>query len=355
MDAATPSAVEPVEGWVSCPRCSRRARRGQPFCEQCGVRLFDEAAAGSAASAAPRRSATCTQCSAVVQIPEGERTATCPFCDTPYVAEGELTPERYVPEFVLPFALPRERAEERFRAWLARRRLFAPGDLAAKARLEAPRGVYVPFWSFSTRSDSRWAADIGEHWWSTETYTTVVNGKPVVRTRRVRHTEWYPLEAPFQQFHAHYLVSGSRGMPQEVADAIAPYPLAEMLRYAPHYLSGWLAEEYSLGREEADRVSREAFAADERRAIAAFLPGDEHRGLRADTAFHDTTEDLLFLPVWILAFRYRGRVWRYVLNGATGKEWAEAPVSAPRVVLAVLIGLALVAGIVLFVLAQRGR
>lgn len=351
MDSA-PATAAPVEGWFSCPRCSRRARQGQPFCEQCGIELFEER---SAPAPAARRSFTCRQCSATVEFPEGERTVACPFCDTPYVAEGELSAERYLPEFVLPFSVPRERAEERLRAWLERRRLFAPGDLAAKARLESPRGVYLPFWSFSTRSASTWSADIGEHWWSTQTYTTVVDGKPVTRTRRVRHTEWYPLAGRFQQFHAHYLVSGSRGLPQALADAIGPFPLAEVLRYAPQYLSGWLAEEYSVEREEAERTSRAAFAADEQQAIAQFLPGDEHRGLAVDTSFHETTEDLLFLPVWILAFRYRDRVWRYVLNGATGKEWAECPVSAPRVIVGVLLGLAALALLVLLVLHARGR
>lgn len=344
-------AQAPETGWQSCPRCSRRARAGQPFCEQCGQQLA--VAAESDGPAPARRSVTCSQCSASVQVPAGQRTTTCPFCDTPYVAEGELSTGRHAPEFVLPFALAETAARERLTAFLAAGGWFTPGDLSRKAGIHELRGVYVPCWSFSTRSGTRWSARIGEWWWETrvETYTTFVNGKPVVRTRtrQVRHTEWYPLAGVFQQFHAHYLVSGSRGLPQAQLDALGPFPVAEMLRYRPQYLSGWLAEEYTLERGEAEALSQRVFAERERADVAAFLPGDEHADLALETGFSDTTTDLLFLPVWICAFRYRGRVWRYLLNGATGATWARRPKSAPRIVLAVLLGLALAVGTVLLV------
>ncbi len=358
MEPETPDApaamADPagLAGWISCARCSRRARRGQPYCEQCGLELF---APEAVRTPAPRRSLTCTQCGASVAFPEGERTTACPFCDTPYVAQGELAPERFTPEFVLPFGITEAEARERFGAWLLGNRLFAPGDLRHKARLEAPRGVYLPFWSFSTRSRSRWSARVGEHWYETQTYTTMVNGKLVTRTRRVQHTEWYPLEGDYQQYHAHYLVSGSKGLPQEIADALKPFPVAEMLRYQPQYLAGWLAEEYSLDREEAARVSDGVFAEDERRAVAAFLPGDTHTDLEVETSFSDTTEDLLYLPIWILAFRYRERLFRFVLNGATGTQWGERPRSRPRIALAVLLVVALAVLAFLWLSGRLGR
>lgn len=353
MDAAP--ATEPLAGWVSCPRCSRRARRGQPFCEQCGLALFE---AGTGATPVQRTSFACPQCSAVVAFEPGLRTATCPFCDTPYVGEGEVAPERFAPEFVIPFAVTEAQARERLRAFLARGGWFAPGDLATRAALEPPRGVYLPFWSFSTRSHSRWRAEIGEAWWETVTRTVPVmqNGRMtlVTRTERVRRTEWYPLDGTFAQYHAHYLVSGSRGLPQRIADALQPFPVAEAVRYAPQYLAGWLAEDYSVGRDEAEARSREVFAARERTDVAAFLPGDEHRVLEVETDFSDTTTDLLLLPIWILAFGYGGKTWRFVVNGATGTEWRERPLSRARILLAVGLGLALVAALVLlFVLARR--
>ena len=44
------------------------------------------------------------------------------------------------------------------------------------------RGVYLPFWSFSTLAQSTWSAEIGEHWYRTETYSTVENGRTVMHS-----------------------------------------------------------------------------------------------------------------------------------------------------------------------------
>ncbi|MBI4604005.1 MAG: zinc ribbon domain-containing protein [Planctomycetes bacterium] len=352
-----PSAITSATAtrWLSCPRCSRRARAGQPFCDLCGQALLAEGAEQPTAS---RRTQACRGCGATVTVPEGERTAACAFCGTSYVAGREGAGGRPEPELVLPFSLGRREAEAAFAAWLGKAGWFVPGDLGLQSRLSSLRGVYVPFWSFSMRSESRWSARIGEHWWETvtETYTTTEHGKTVTRTRtrRVQHTEWYPLSGRFHQFHSHYLVSASRGLPQEVADRVGPFPLSEATRYAPRFLAGWLCEEAAVSREEAAEVSAREFERRERDDIARFLPGDTQADLAVETELHDVTEDLLLLPLWIFAYSYRGRAFRYVLNGATGKAHGEKPVSWGRVAAFVLVVILVLAALALAVLAAGG-
>jgi hypothetical protein len=332
------STAAPIDArWISCPKCSRRARAGQPFCELCGEKLL--AAAGPAA-ATGGRTHRCEECGATVVVPENERTVTCAFCGTPYVASGEASPGRMAPEFVLPFGFGKREAEAAFKKWMHDSGWYRPGDLVFQGKLDALRGVYIPFWSFSMRSESEWSARIGEHWYETvvETYTDTVNGKPVTRTRtrQVQHTEWYPLAGRFHQFHSHYLVSASKGLPQDFADRIVPFPVSEMTRYAPHFLSGWLCEEYSMERDEAAKVSADRFREQERRDVAAFLPGDCHDSLSVSTDLLDVTEDLILLPIWVFAYSYAGKKYRYVLNGATGKAHGEKPVSVARIVLLIV-------------------
>jgi hypothetical protein len=294
-----------------------------------------------------------------VLVPENERTATCAFCGTPYVARGESAAGRRTPEFVLPFAVGRREAEVAFRSWLGRSGWLVPGDLSLRGKVAALRGVYIPFWSFSMRSESEWSARIGEHWYETvtETYTTTVNGKTVTRTRtrRVQHTEWYPLSGRFHQFHSHYLVSASKGLPQDFADAILPFPVSEVTRYAPHFLSGWLCEEYSMERDVAAALSARKFEEKERADIAAHLPGDCHDDLAVSTRFFDATEDLILLPIWIFAYAYGGKTYRFALNGATGKAHGLKPVSAARVALLVAAILIIVALAVLGIAYLSGR
>jgi hypothetical protein len=340
--------------WVSCPKCSRRARPGQAFCELCGEQIRESPVGGEE----PRRGLHCEGCGASILVPESERTVRCAFCGAPYVAAGEAAAGRHAPEFVLPFTTSRAEAERAFRAWMQKGGWFRPGDLALRSVLAHMRGVYIPFWSFTMRSESSWSARIGEHWYETitETYTDMVNGKPVVktRTRRVQRTEWYPLEGKFHQFHSNCLVPASRGIDRASAERIQPFPVAEASRYSPHFLSGWLCEEYSLAREEAARIAEGELRGRERRDIAAFLPGDVQEDLAATTELHDPAEDLVLLPVWILAYRYRAKTYRYLLNGATGKEHGEKPLSGARIAALIIIVLAVIALVFLLGALLRG-
>jgi hypothetical protein len=139
-------------------------------------------------------------------------------------------------------------------------------------------------------------------------------------------------------------------LPQEIADQIEPFPVAEGSRYAPHFLSGWLCEEYAIGREEAAKISAREFKERERRDIEEFLPGDTFDDLSISTDFQDVTEDLILLPIWIFAYSYRGRIFRFVLNGSTGKSTGKKPISARRVALAIL-GALLLAGLIALIVA----
>jgi hypothetical protein len=210
---------------------------------------------------------------------------------------------------------------------------------------EKLKGVYLPFWSFSMLARSRWSAHIGEYWYRTETYTTTENGKTVTKTRTVRETEWWPLSGNHHRYYSHYLVSGSRGLSQHEADRIKPFHLAALKRYEPYYLAGWLNEEYSIEREEGLSVCQQEFHRREQQNVAALLPGDTRRGLQVDTHFSDINSDLTLLPVYLLSYRYRDKLYRFMVNGQTGKMAGDKPVSWRKIALAVVVGLVVIGGL----------
>jgi hypothetical protein len=51
------------------------------------------------------------------------------------------------------------------------------------------------------------------------------------------------------------------------------------------------------------------------------------------------------VPVWISSFKYKEKVYQFAVNGQTGKVGGKAPVSAWRVILAILIGIGVIAGL----------
>jgi len=328
---------------VACPACGDPVDVGENFCGICGEDLRH--LQGDQEPEEQRHTCSCQTCGATLSV-EGSRAITCPFCKSSQVVNQPELAHYPDPEFIVGFANVEEEAQRKFKAWIRKGGITVPGDLARAATLDELRGVYVPFWGFSVRADSRYTCRIGEYWYRTETYTTIVNGKVVTRTRRVRETEWFSLNGQHHSYHNRYLVSGSKGLSQELADAVMPYDLAHIHRFKESFLAGWLMEEPSVKMEDAYEVSNQRFYEAERERIAKVLPGDTHSSLQVETNFSQATSDLILLPTWLLSYDYKGKRYNFVMNGQTGAMSGTRPKVYWKIVLLVVTLLAIVLGCV---------
>lgn len=337
-----------------CAACGTPVEPLDKFCPACGTSNPNYAAAAAStrgqekgASDDGHATLECQNCGAKIQTEPGQRSFTCPFCDSTYVVESPAQAGRDPPEFVIGFAITHEQAQEKFSAWLKGGSWFQPGDLFAQAVSDKLKGVYLPFWSFSMLAESDWQAQVGEHWQRTEHYTTRDDkGNLVTRTRQVTETEWWPLNGQHHRYYSGYLVSGSKGLSQNEALSIMPFQLPALRRYEPFFLAGWLAEDYSIGRDEALVQCQQEFYRQEQRNVGAFLPGDTHSGLVVNTRFSQVNSDLCLLPVYVLGYTYRGKLYRFLLNGQTGKTAGQKPTSAAKI--ALVVGLVLLIFLLIF-------
>jgi hypothetical protein len=125
-----------------------------------------------------------------------------------------------------------------------------------------------------------------------------------------------------------------------MASQLEPFPTAELVAYDPRFLSGFLAEEYGVTLAEAHAVARRRMQATLRAACRAEVPGELCRNLDVSTSWSDATCKSGLLPVWIAAYRYGEKGYRFCVNGATGRAAGTAPWSAAKIALAVLAALA---------------
>jgi hypothetical protein len=227
-----------------CPACGCPVEAMEKYCPACGTPHIVEAAVVAAESSQPQKHIRCDNCGSEVTTDPDQRSYVCAFCDSTYVVEfSPDTTDRVDPEFVIGFAITRDAAQEMFHKWIQQNDWLRPRDLHSAAVADKMRGVYLPFWSFSMLAKSQWSANIGEHWYRTETYTTTDSkGKTVIQTRRVQETEWWPLSGRHHRYYSGFLVSGSRGLPQSLAESIKPFNLPALKRYEPYFLVGWLSE-----------------------------------------------------------------------------------------------------------------
>ena len=283
---------------------------------------------------AERKVIACKRCGAHTTLDPHVAASSCAFCGTTAVVEAPADATVVRPEGLLPFRITRESALKSFRAWLHKLWL-RPNDLKRASRVDKLQGVYIPFWTFDAATQSWWTAEAGYYY-----YVTVrVNEGGKLVTRQERRIRWEPARGTLQKFFDDVPVPASRGIDDSLVRNIEPYPTAELTPYDPSYLSGFLAEENAIDLPEALESAKTRMREEIRRACAGEVPGDTHRNLRVESVFSAVAYKNALLPVWIAAYDYHGKPYRFLVNGVTGKCTGTAPWSWIKVTLAVLAAL----------------
>lgn len=284
----------------------------------------------------------CESCGAEVTPPPQVLSITCPYCGTNIVA-APTTKRVIEPQALLPFHVGRDEAIMAFRAWIGKL-WFAPSALK-KAPLDQDRlrGVYIPYWTFDSNASTNYSGLRGDYYWVTQTYTTMVNGKPQVRTRQVRRTRWSPRAGHVRNHFDDVLVLASDGLPREMARNLEPWDLHGLTPFSTNYLSGFQAERYHIGLEDGFGICREIVRPVIRSTVMSDIGGDVQRITSMDTSYSDIAFRHVLLPIWVSAYRHRGKVFRFLVNGRTGEIQGERPWSAWKIAGVVLASLALIA------------
>jgi hypothetical protein len=286
----------------------------------------------------------CSQCGATVELDDAAYVSTCAFCDS---ALERVEARAAAPvDQVVPFVVDRARAGVLLHQWLAGRWL-APESLRRAVRPDELRSVFIPFYAYDATARSDYFCRVGVYWYRTETYTTVVNGKTVVRTRQVRETEWSPLSGSFVAQRFDHLVSASRGLPEGEANELEPFDLGRASPYTPALVAGVASELPTVPHDEALSVARDELNKVQIRDIAArHLPGDTHADLTATTALDVGRVQLVLLPVWIAVYAGPSGPVRVSINGQTAEVVGNAPRSSWKVGCLVVALLAVAAAVV---------
>lgn len=297
------------------------------------------------------RVTSCQECGATVSF-TGQTTAReCEFCGSPQVLEQDANRNVIRPESLVPFQVNREAAGSAFSGWL-KGLWFRPSDLKHRASVAEMNGVYVPYWTFDARVHSDWTAQAGYYYYETVHYTESDNqGNQVQKTKQVKRTRWEHAWGARNDTYDDVLICASRGLPDNLAQRLRTFDTAALVPYEPSYLSGWKAEEYAVPLNDGWKQAVGIIESEQYKRCARDVPGDTHRALNVTSRYSDETFKHVLLPVWISAYRYNEKIYRFLVNGQTGEVTGKAPVSVFKIILFVLFLAAIIAAIV--VLATR--
>ncbi|MDJ0992135.1 MAG: TFIIB-type zinc finger domain-containing protein [Dinoroseobacter sp.] len=310
-----------------------------PWAAQNALREIDylEALRDGGASGAEEevtRVLSCPNCGAQTEFQPEVHAKECPFCATPVVTDtGE---HRHIkPAAVIPFALSEEAAKKAMTDWLGRR-WFAPSGLQKYARKgRRMNGIYVPYWTYDARTASRYRGQRGTIYYVTG--SRIVNGKRV--TTREARVRWSPASGRVARAFDDVLVLATRSLPKRFTDALAPWDLSDLIPYTPEPLAGFRAEGYTVPLEDGMAEARAYMDRVIARDVRMDIGGDRQRIDELQTQISGVTFKHILLPVWVAAYRYGGKSYRFVVNGQDGKVAGERPYSAFKIALAVIVAM----------------
>ena len=289
------------------------------------------------------RTTTCTSCGAQIEMQGATHAAECPFCASPVVLDTGA--HRLIkPQALVPFQLTEGQARDAMVKWMGSL-WFAPSTLLEYARKgRAMNGIYVPFWTFDADSASAYTGQRGEYYYETRTVTVTVNGRQEQRQEQVRKTRWFPASGNVARRFDDMMVMASTSLPQRLGNELTPWDLSALEPCSPDYLAGFQAEGYTVALADGHATARTRMAAIIEDDVRRDIGGDEQRVSSVDTRWWDETFKHVLLPVWMAAYKYNGKSYRFLVNGQTGEVQGERPWSIWKIGFAVLLVAAIVLG-----------
>jgi len=285
---------------------------------------------------AQKKNIECKQCGAVTTYDALETAAICPFCGSTNVMPAAVQ-DSIAPDAICLFTITKEKAGESFTKWM-KKKWFTPRKAKKNAKPEAFKGVYLPYWTYDTQTTSNFTGEAG--------YNRTVKKKDG-STETV--TDWKSVRGVYQEYFDDETVMASKHHENSGVTKCEPFNLSKMVTYTPQAVAGFAAERYSIGLKEGWTIAQEKIQETLDSNIHSYIRSnwnsDDVRNVRFSTLYSNITYKYLLVPVWISSFMFKNKKYQFVVNGQTGKVGGKAPISAFRVIIAILLATAAFVGI----------
>ena len=256
---------------------------------------------------------SCPSCGAEISGDDTLGSTVCPYCGNSTIVKGQFE-GTLRPDYIIPFKVDKKAAVAAFEADF-KNAPFLPDEFKSKKKIEEMAGVYVPFWMFDCDCDAEvsYRAERVTAW-SDANYNYT-------------KTDFFRLFRKGRISYANIPVDGSKKADDTYMEAVEPFNYSDAAEFNPVYLSGYLADKYDVSAEESidranERVRNSTIDAfdDTTGRYTSVIPD----GVRV--SFENGKVRYSLLPVWMLNIKYCNQMYKFAINGQTGKVVGHYPV-----------------------------
>ena len=258
----------------------------------------------------------CPSCGGAIVSDQQTVATYCVYCKNPTILAGRLQDgER--PEWILPFRITKEGVTEILEKAMKNRPLMPKVFRETLGEGEV-NGLYVPYWLYDLHLESQITGQ-GKRVssWQDQKY-------------RYTKTDVFHVERGGAVRYRHVPADASKRLDDRSMQNIEPFDEQAMVDFDMRYLSGHFAERYDIKAEEAfPAVYQRVTEAWEQEMIrdttySSFqIRSRNHR-------YRERQNHYAMMPVWIFSVKYRDKLYRFLVNGQTGKLTGKLPVDGRK-------------------------
>jgi len=293
-----------------------------------------------------QKTSGCESCGSVFSVDPDTISTKCPYCATPVVLHDKIS-TLVKPAAIHPFRITMGKAREMFAKWI-KKRWFLPSEMKEMTFPgEKLTGIYLPYWTYDANSMSYYSGERGIRKKTTKSYSVTEKGQNVTKSKVEYYTEWHPASGVIFHPFNDVLVPAGKTIPDKFHNLIKPWKLTDLSPFKTEYLSGFRAEKYSIGVREGFTTAKGKMSQKINELIRKDIGGDEQRIRSVNSSYDKITFKHILLPLWMSSYRYKAKVYRFVINGVTGEVQGNRPWSKIKLVLFFGAIIAVIAGLII--------
>ncbi len=284
----------------------------------------------------------CSNCGAESVVTRTSLATECPYCSSPVVIYDK-TGSIVRPDSVIPFELTAEQAAAQLKLW-SRRKWYAPRKFRKHTKAEAMKGVYVPAWTFDADTSSTYDGTLGYH----RTRTVRRNGKTYTET----YTEWRHVSGVMDAVFDDVFVLANGHIPDEYFRKLQPFSQDKYMVFDDEYLSGFIADHYTLQPLDAFARAKEQMLQMVRQRIVDRHNADVEGTLDVNMGIRSKSFKYILLPIYVASTKYNKKLYNQYVSGVyfndekkLARVAGKFPVSVWKVLATVLVGLGFIAAL----------
>ncbi len=236
----------------------------------------------------------CQGCGAEFILPPTVKSVNCAYCGSAYVIQG-ASRELVEPDAIVPMGINARQAVRALVNWVRENKIEPQG------KVQPPRGVYLPFWTFDITGNIPWQGQVYEN----DALVYVSGTQPVF---------FNDVCVPAIGHHAELLMK-----------LAAEFNFSKAPAYDPRYLAGWPAEVYERSMSDASLDARQQAGRLVRQVVQSQRRNQIGKLSFSASGINIMSFKLVLLPAWITEYRFENKPYAVLINGSTGMTHGETP------------------------------